>query len=56
MRKIMTGILALIIAMGALYFGYECGMRHALCDAEISASGSTVTITIDGNMYEHVAE
>ena len=56
MRKIMTGILALIIAMGALAFGYNAGMTHVLHDAEISASGSTVTITIDGNMYEHVAE
>lgn len=56
MQKLITGICALIIAMGALVFGYNAGMRHVLHDAEISASGNTISITIDGNMYEHVAE
>lgn len=56
MRNLITGILALIIAMGALYFGYNAGIRYAIESAEISASGNIITIELDGDVYEHVAE
>lgn len=56
MKKLMTGILALIAMMSALYFGYNAGMRHVIESAEISASGNIIMITIDGDVYEHVAE
>ena len=56
MRKIMTGIFALIIAMGAMYFGYNTGIRLAIESAEISVAGNIITIELDGDVYEHVAE
>lgn len=56
MRKLVTLMLALIIAMGALYFGYNAGMRHVIEDAEIRVNDNIVTIIIDGDVYEHVAE
>ena len=56
MQKICTLILALILMMGALYFGYNAGMRHIIEDAEIRVNDNIVTITIDGDAYEHVAE
>lgn len=56
MRKILIMAGMLLLIMSALMLGYECGKAHVLRDAEMFASGNMIIITIDGDMFEHVAE
>lgn len=59
MRKLVTLILALVIAMGSLFIGYRCGMRHALEDSELwiteFSDPAEIHIHVDGEHYIHTA-
>ena len=60
MRKLLmlTGILALML--GFMTLGYYCGIRHAICDAEMYITEFSdpleIYIELDGNVYEHIAD
>ena len=60
MRKIIPGILALILIMGALFIGYECGKQHAIRDSEFwiteFSDPMEIHIHLDGEIYRHWAD